>query len=152
METIALKQSKGLEFESFIMDWFAENKKINLSHYTTKKEQFLKGENRQGIEIKNDQTFYKTGNLFISVERQYDYKTFPSGIFKDQSWLYIIGNNDCFYIFSTKQLRQLYNSGEFKLFNGFRTPKGGTDRGFLLNKKLADKYCIESITNQIKLF
>ena len=51
------KQSKGLKFESFIMDWFAENHKINLSHYTTYDEQIHKGENRQGIEIKNDQMF-----------------------------------------------------------------------------------------------
>ena len=74
------KQSKGLQYESFIMDWFAENKRINLSHYTTTQEQFLKGENRQGIEIKNDQMFAKTGNLFISVERDYGYTKYPSGI------------------------------------------------------------------------
>ncbi|MGB0369263.1 MAG: hypothetical protein ACPGD8_07640, partial [Flavobacteriales bacterium] len=35
-------------------------------------------------EIKNDQTFKKTGNLYISVERRYEHATYPSGIFKDQ--------------------------------------------------------------------
>ena len=102
------KQNKGLKFESFIMDWFAKEKNINLSHYTTYEEQIHKGENRQGIEIKNDQIFKNSGNLFISVERDYGYTTHPSGIFKDQSWLYVIGDKDCFYIFSTKQLRQIY--------------------------------------------
>ncbi len=146
------KQNNGLKFESFIMDWFAKEKNINLSHYTTYEEQIHKGENRQGIEIKNDQMFKKTGNLFISVEREYDYTTHPSGIFKNQSWLYVIGDKDCFYIFSTKQLRQIYNGNKPKLYNGFKTPKGGTEKGFLLNTKMADKFCIEKISNQTKLF
>lgn len=147
-----IKQNNGLKFESFIYDWFTKEKNINLSHYTTKEEQYLKGENRQGVEIKNDQMFKKTGNLFISVEREYNYTTHPSGIFKDQSWLYVIGDKDCFYIFSTKQLRQIYQGNKFKLYNGFKTPKGGTEKGFLLNKKMADRFCIEKISNQTKLF
>jgi len=145
------KQNKGLKFESYIIDWLANEKNINLSHYTTYEEQIHKGENRQGIEIKNDQMFSKTGNLFISVERVYDYTTHPSGIFKNQSWLYVIGDKDCFYIFSTKQLRQIYQGNKPKLYNGFKTPKGGTEKGFLLNKKMADKFCIEKISKQIKL-
>ena len=102
------KQSKGLKFESFIMDWFAENHKINLSHYTTYDEQIHKGENRQGIEIKNDQMFKNTGNLFISVERDYCYMKHPSGIYKYQRLLYVIGDIDCFYIFAVKHLKQVY--------------------------------------------
>jgi hypothetical protein len=147
-----IKQKNGLQFESYIMDWFAKQKNINLSHYTTYQEQIHKGENRQGVEIKNDQMFKKTGNLFISVQRDYGYTKHPSGIFKEQSWLYVIGDNDCFYIFSTKQLKQIYNIKKPKLFNGFKTEKGGTENGFLLSKKMADKYCIEKINNQTKLF
>ena len=56
METTK-KQQEGLEFESYVMDWFCSQKNINLSHYTLLKEQINKGENRQGIEIKNDQRF-----------------------------------------------------------------------------------------------
>ena len=59
------KQQNGLNFESYIMDWFAKEKNINLSHYTTYQEQIDKGENRQGFEIKNDQMFKKTGNVSI---------------------------------------------------------------------------------------
>jgi hypothetical protein len=146
------KQNKGLKFESFIMDWFIKNKSISLSHYTTKEEQYLKGENRQGIEIKNDLRFKDTGNLFISVQRKYNNRTYDSGIFKKQSWLYVIGDKDCFYIFSTKQLRQIYNGNKPKLFTGFTTPAGGTEKGFLLSQKMADKFCVEKITNQTKLF
>jgi len=146
------KQNKGLKFESFIMDWFAKEKNINLSHYTTYEEQIHKGENRQGIEIKNDQIFKNSGNLFISVERDYGYTTHPSGIFKDQSWLYVIGDKDCFYIFSTKQLRQIYYGKNPKLISGFKTAKGGTEKGFLLSKAKADKFCIEKVSTQTKLF
>tara|TARA_R110002153_G_scaffold55528_2_gene154102 strand:- start:2100 stop:2558 length:459 start_codon:yes stop_codon:yes gene_type:complete len=152
MEQLTKKQSKGLEYESFIMDWFCENKKINLSHYTTTNEQFFKGENRQGVEIKNDQKFAETGNLFISVERDYGYKKYPSGIYKDQSWLYVIGNKEIFYIFATKHLKQYYEKHTPNLFNGFVSNKNGTDKGFLLNTKLADRICIQKITKQTKLF
>jgi len=151
MDTIT-KHKKGLEFESFIMDWFCNQKNINLSHYTLLKEQFEKGENRQGIEIKNDQKFSETGNLFISVERDYGYKKYPSGIYKEQSWLYVIGNKTEFYIFSTKQLKQYYEENKPALFNGFKTEKNGIEKGFLLNKKQADQICIEKITPQTKLF
>lgn len=146
------KQEKGFEFESFIIDWFCKEKKINLSHYTLLKEQFEKGENRQGIEIKNDQSFNVTGNLFISVERDYGYKKHESGIYKNQSWLYVIGNEDEFYIFSIKHLKQYYEFNNPKLFNGFKTLKGGIDKGFLLSKKQAERICIEKVTNQKTIF
>jgi len=151
MKTIS-KQKKGIEFESYIMDWFIKEKNISLSHYTLKEEQYHKGENRQGIEIKNDLRFKETGNLFISVERHYKYKTYESGIFKNHSWLYVIGCKDCFYIFSTKQLRQIYYNNNPKLYDGFTSIKGGVEKGFLLSKKNADKFCIEKVTNQTKLF
>jgi len=152
MDTIELKQKKGLQFESYIMDWFSENKKINLSHYTTYDEQIHKGENRQGIEIKNDQMFKRTGNLFISVSRDYGYVEYDSGICKGQSWLYVIGCNEEFYIFSTKQLIQFYKEQSPKLFNGFTSAKNGTEKGFLLSKKQAEYLCVEKITKQKTLF
>lgn len=146
------KQEKGLEFESFIMDWFANQKNINLSHYTLLKEQINKGENRQGIEIKNDQRFQETGNLFISVERDYGYTKYESGIYKNQSWLYVIGNEYEFYIFATKHLKQYYEHNKPQLFDGFKSIKNGIDKGFLLSKKQAERICIEKITKQTKLF
>lgn len=151
METTR-KQEKGFEFESYIMDWFCKQKNINLSHYTLLKEQIEKGENRQGIEIKNDQRFIETGNLFISIERDYGYKKYESGIYKNQSWLYVIGNEDEFYIFSTKHLKQYYEFNKPALFDGFKSNTNGIDRGFLLSKKQADRICIEKITKQTKLF
>lgn len=151
METTK-KQQEGLEFESYIMDWFCSQKNINLSHYTLLKEQINKGENRQGIEIKNDQRFQETGNLFISVERDYGYTKYESGIYKNQSWLYVIGNENEFYIFATKHLKQYYEHNKPQLFDGFKSIKNGIDKGFLLSKKQADRICIEKFNKQTKLF
>jgi hypothetical protein len=151
METTK-KQQEGLEFESYIMDWFCSQKNINLSHYTLLKEQINKGENRQGIEIKNDQRFQETGNLFISVERDYGYTKYESGVYKNQSWLYVIGNENEFYIFATKHLKQYYEHNKPQLFDGFKSIKNGIDKGFLLSKKQAERICIEKITKQTKLF
>ena len=151
METTK-KQQEGLEFESYIMDWFCSQKNINLSHYTLLKEQINKGENRQGIEIKNDQRFQETGNLFISVERDYGYTKYESGVYKNQSWLYVIGNENEFYIFATKHLKQYYEHNKPQLFDGFKSIKNGVEKGFLLSKKQAQRICIEKITKQTKLF
>jgi hypothetical protein len=148
----AFKKQKGLEFESYIMDWFSKEKNINLSHYTLLKEQIKKGENRQGIEIKNDQRFQETGNLFISVARDYGYVSYESGIYKNQSWLYVIGNEEEFYIFAIKHLKQYYEHNKPALFDGFKSLKNGIDKGFLLSKKQAERICIEKITKQTKLF
>ena len=151
METTQ-KQQKGLQFESYIMDWFCSQKNINLSHYTLLKEQINKGENRQGIEIKNDQRFQETGNLFISVERNYGYTKYESGVYKNQSWLYVIGNENEFYIFATKHLKQYYEHNKPQLYDGFKSVKNGVEKGFLLSKKQAERICIEKITKQTKLF
>ena len=151
METTK-KLQEGLEFESYVMDWFCSQKNINLSHYTLLKEQINKGENRQGIEIKNDQRFQETGNLFISVERDYGYTKYESGVYKNQSWLYVIGNENEFYIFATKHLKQYYEHNKPQLFDGFKSIKNGIDKGFLLSKKQAERICIEKITKQTKLF
>ena len=150
--TTTNKQAKGLEFESYIMDWFSNEKRINLSHYTLLNEQIYKGENRQGIEIKNDQRFKETGNLFISIARDYGYIKYESGIYKDQSWLYVIGCEDEFYVFSIKHLKQYYEHNKPRLFDGFTSSKNGIEKGFLLSKKQAERICIEKITKQTKLF
>ena len=151
------QQSDAEKFEAFVYDWFQENRNFSISHYHTKEEQFEKGENRQGVEIKNDQKSMETGNLFISVKREYYWQDYPSGIMKlykgrPQSWLYVIGYKEQFFIFSTKQLIEYYEENKPKLFKGFTTDKEGTDYGFLLSKKQAEKMCIQKVCNQLKLF
>ena len=142
---------RAKEFESHVIDYFLNNKAISISHYTLLDEQIHKGENRQGIEIKNDQSFEKYGNLYISVKRVYSYQEHTSGLYKNQHWLYVIGIKHSFWIFSTKLLRQYYEQNKPELKRGFTSPKGGTEYGFILNKAQADELCVEKYDNQLKL-
>ena len=146
------KEIRAKEFESYIMNWYLKEHSISLSHFTTLKEQIHIGENRQGIEIKNDQKLSTTGNIYISVKRVYDYgKEYPSGIFKNQSWLYVIGDYNMHWVFSIKHLKQYYTSANPKLIKGFKTLKDGQEYGFLLNAKNADYICTEKYSKQTVL-
>tara|TARA_A100000171_G_C2134453_1_gene149117 strand:- start:2761 stop:3231 length:471 start_codon:yes stop_codon:yes gene_type:complete len=131
------KLKKGISFESYIADWFQREKGISLSTYHAHNEQ-RKGENRQGIEIKNDQCFNSTGNLFISVKRIYGTLHLNWGVFKqDNTWLYVIGDKSKHWIFLRKTLQTYYKVKQPKLKKA--AIKGGTELGFLLTLKQADK-------------
>jgi len=128
---------KGLEYQDFIME---ELYKIGLPliTYTSSKYQIEKGENKLGVEIKFDDIYKKTGNLYIEVEeRSKQNKQYvKSGIFrKDNTWLYVIGNYETAYIFFKNQLQIL--SKHVKIIE---IPKK-TSKGFLMDKKLIIKYC-----------
>lgn len=151
----ANKQQRASQYESYIMDWFYNVKAINLSHYHLKEEQIHKGENRQGIEIKNDQSLKKTGNVFISTKRMYNYNgkvvEHLSGIYKDQSWMYVIGDKCEHWVFSTKLLKQYFEKYNPELKSGFVSEKKGTEWGFLLSREQADKICIDKYKAQQEL-
>jgi len=149
------KQLQANEFEEKVYDYFNDNHSIPLSHYVSKSGQFTRGENRQGFEIKNDQMYNSTGNLYISVERRYSGgKTYPSGIFRDtktKQLFYIIGDVNNFWVIATKHLQQYYKENELKLYPGFRTETGGQEMGFLLSTKKADRLCVAKYSNQTQL-
>ena len=94
-----------------------------------------------GAEIKRDGNFRKTGNLYIeTAEKSHpDNKNYvPSGIFrKDNSWLFVIGDEETLYIFATKYLQRL--SDRYK--EVIKT----TSIGRLMPIAEAEKYCIRKI-------
>ncbi len=149
------KQQKGLQFEAYVYQNLKKYWGITLTHCKTKQEQYTIGENYEGWEIKNDQTFKKTGNLYISVERRYEHATYPSGIFKDQKVkqrFYVIGDHNKCYVFSTKLLQQYYYKNKPKLKPGFTTKNQGTEYGFLLNTEQAERLTLGYLCNEINLF
>jgi hypothetical protein len=109
--------------------------------YASRRHQKEHGENMLGAEIKRDGRFRETGNLYIETEE----KAFPdaarwvpSGIHRrDNSWLFVIGDEHTIYIFATKYLRMLEPRYEKK--------EKTTSRGFVLPVDEADKYCIRKI-------
>jgi len=136
------KLQAGLEFQDYVTNRLLDVLGVPLSTYQSKEWQ-KKGENRQGIEIKFDDKFEETGNLYIeTAEKTHpDNAVFiPSGIRRaDNAWLYIIGNYKTLYIFGKSFLSQLWRTGKY--------PEVGnaTSRGFLLNQEAAEKYCIKKI-------
>ena len=151
-QTTEQKFKRGITFESYLSDWFQKEKGISLSTYHAEKEQQI-GENRQGIEIKNDQLYKETGNLFISVKREYPgYNgslTIDWGAFKkDNTWLYVIGDKSKHWVFLRKTLQRYYTIKQPELKRSII--KNGFEFGFLLPCNEADKIG-EYYTNQLKL-
>lgn len=131
------KLKQGLYYQDFVIEQLYKIG-LPLISYSSKEFQNLIGENKAGIEIKNDNNYQKTGNLYIETAEKSDENkiTFwPSGIYRnDNTWLYLIGDIKRIFILSKKQLilldkKQKYKKVEIK-----------TSRGFLLPVIDAEKY------------
>lgn len=126
-------------FQDYCANIFLTQLGIAVTNYKSKEYQFARGENVQGIEIKYDKLFHKTGNIYIEVQEKSDPNNsdyVDSGIYRlDNSWLYAIGDYKTIYIFAKTLLSLLHKSNKFKVAT---TP---TSIGFLLPLEDADKYC-----------
>jgi hypothetical protein len=136
------KLNQGLEYQDFISDIFYENGIIIVA-YSSKCYQNERGENRIGIEIKNDAQFEKTGNIYIEIAEKSNPKNesyVMSGIYRnDNSWLYAIGNYKIIFIFGKETLKILHKLSRYK---EVKTP---TSKGFLIPNKDAKKYALKII-------
>jgi hypothetical protein len=133
---------KGLHFQDFVVE---ELYKIGLPiiSYSSKEFQNMIGENKAGIEIKLDQNFRKTGNIYIEYAEKSKAENnnyIDSGVLRnDNTWLYLIGDYETIYIFSKKQLLILKDTSKVR---HVQTP---TSKGYLLSLNLVEKYCIKVI-------
>lgn len=134
------KLQQGLEFQDIVTRELYK-RGIVVVGYSSRRFQNSEGENMLGAEIKRDGYFQSTGNLYIEVAE----KSHPnnpayiaSGVMrKDNSWLFVIGDEKTIWIFATTYLRRLVRRWEKK-----RTP---TSIGYLCPLSEADKYCIRKI-------
>ena len=114
---------------------------LYLQPFTSKKYQYNKGESFQGWEVKLDNRFTDTGRLSIEVAEKTKADNsdwIPSGIYRhDNTWLYIQGNYEYFYIFSKKLLVRLHKSGKHQEDESY-----GTIKKFYLPIDDANNYCI----------
>lgn len=137
---------KGLEFQDYVCKVLIKKLGIPLSSLSSEKYQYSVGENMQGFEIKFDDKFKTTNNIYIETKE----KSHPdnvnyvnSGIYRDDNtWIYIIGNYETLYVFSKKHLVLMHQSKKFK------EVKTKTSIGFLIGKKDAIKYSIKIIENE----
>jgi len=142
------KLEQGLFYQDFVMEQFYKIG-IPLISYSSKEYQNMIGENKAGIEIKNDTRFPETGNIYIEVaeKSKAENKTFiPSGIFRnDNTWLYVIGDMKRIFIFSKKQLQIFYETKKFK------EVEISTSKGFLIPVLEAERiYALKIIEIQEK--
>lgn len=134
---------KGLEYQDFVTDVLINELGIALSSYGSTKYQYTKGENKQGFEIKFDDKYKTTNNLYIETEEKNNKLNLyfvASGIFRnDNTWLFVIGNYEEIFIFSKKHLKLMFASKKF------RSVETETSKGFLIDKINAENYCIKKI-------
>lgn len=134
------KLEQGLEFQDIVTKELYQ-RGIVIVGYSSRRFQNQEGENMLGAEIKRDGKFRETGNLYIETSEKShpDNPNFiPSGIHrKDNSWLFVIGDEKTFYIFSTKYLLLLEPR--------YKTVNKPTSNGFLLPLEEAEKYCIRKV-------
>jgi hypothetical protein len=138
----AKKLEQGLEFQDVVTQALYQ-RGIVVVGYASRKWQNQKGENMLGAEIKRDDNFRKTGNLYIECAEKAN-PTNPayvtSGVFrKDNSWLFVIGDEQTIYIFPTIYLRKLC------MGRGYRQVQTPTSKGYLMPLAEAEKYCIRKI-------
>lgn len=129
------KLKEGLEFQDYVAVKLAK-KGFAVTSFSSKKYQIEKGENLQGFEIKNDQKFRDTGNIYIETYEKSDPKNtnfVPSGIFRsDNTIFYVIGDYDGVFVCQKKILRHMSKK--------HRQVETATSKGFLFPITEAEKY------------
>lgn len=107
----------GSEFADFVCMTLAKEN-IILQNINSQKFQYETGENLQGFEIKFDGPHTRTKRCSIEIaEKSNGFNTnfINSGIYRgDNSWIYIHGNYELFFISSIKILRLLHESGKYE--------------------------------------
>lgn len=128
----------GAEFLDFVTVALAK-RGLYLQPFTSKKYQYTKGESLQGWEVKLDNRFTDTGRLSIEIAEKTNFANAAwanSGIYRnDNTWIYIQGNYQYFYIFLKKHLIGLHKSGRYEIAESH-----GTVRKFYLPLTDAEKY------------
>jgi hypothetical protein len=146
--------SIGQEYQDFIIEKLHLNTGITVATFSSKKYQFNKGETMQGFEIKYDsrstgdctynEEITATGNVGIEVaEKSNPNNTnfIPSGIYrKDNTWMYVVGNYDCAWIFAKNILKELHKSSKYKEIQTLPTMKS-----FLLPIKTATRWAARTL-------
>jgi len=99
---------------------------INITLTKTYEDQINIGESLEGYEIKFDDKYKETGNLWIEIKERTDVNKeyVNSGIYRDDnSKYYVIGNYDVIFVFLKDKLKQIEKQKN-KLENDRKTSIG----------------------------
>ena len=138
------KLNQGQEYQDFVtLELLKQG--FPLITFTSYKYQCNEGETTNGIEIKNDTLFRKTGNFFIEIKESANPLLYPltvGGIYRnDNTWLYALGDELELYFFSKKQLQKEHIEGKH-LEKSAKTNGNISSIGFLLPIKQAEEKCL----------
>lgn len=134
------KIESGLLYQDFVIDALSSLLGLHVQQYASRTYQLTVGETRQGVEIKHDEKYASTGNLWIEMAekarpRAGDYV--PSGIHRnDNAWLYVIGDYNTIFVFARTMLIELANSGRYRRIEN----RTRTSEGFLLPSAHAQRW------------
>jgi hypothetical protein len=104
---------KGLEYQYFIQDYVARRYDYTIDFFEDAYTQFLSGETRQGIEIKNDAMIAKTGNVYLEIaekKKAENESWIESGILNTKYKYFLIGDKKVFYMISRENLMKHFES------------------------------------------
>lgn len=134
------KIESGKLYQDFVVDVSWNLLGLAIVQYSSMAYQQTVGESRTGVEIKHDEKYAKTGNLWIEISekarpRPGDYA--PAGINRsDNTWLYVIGDYDTLFFFQKTLLQILHGSGKYQT----RENSTKTSWGFLLKQTEAERF------------
>lgn len=140
------KLESGHLYQDFVVDVLFRTIGLVVVQYASRAYQIAVGESRTGIEIKHDEKFATTGNLWIEIAekarpREGDYV--PAGIERsDNTWLYVIGDYNTIFAIPKAFLRRLAATGRYPI----RENGTFTSRGFLLPERDARTYAAFVLT------
>jgi len=136
------KLEEGLRFQDHITDKLYQLGIVLVTYVS--KARSLKAENKAGIEIKRDGLFRSSGNLYIeTAEKSHasNLEYVASGIYRDDgSWLYLIGDEETFWIFPKTLLQRVEQTQKYT------SVMTATSRGFLLPVDVADRLCARKVS------
>lgn len=134
------KIESGKVYQDFVVDACWNLLGLAIVQYSSATYQRTVGESKTGAEIKHDEKFAGSGNLWIEIEEKARPRPgpyAPAGIYRnDNTWLYIIGNYDHVFIFQKTLLQILHRSGKCRVIEN----NTKTSRGFLLPDSNANKW------------
>lgn len=134
------KMETAKVYQDFVVDACWNILKLAVCQYSSRLYQQEVGESLGGVEIKHDENYARTGNLYIETSEKAEPREGPyakSGIYRsDNTWLYMIGDYDTIFVFSKNLLRGLHRSKRYReVENGTKT-----STAFLLPGADGEKY------------
>ena len=133
------------QYQDFIVNVLWDRFGLVFCQYTSEYYQARVGESKNGIEVKYQKAFTRSGNLWIEVEQKMhpdNHQYRAASIYNDDNaWLFVTGDYATVMIFAKKTLQLLYESKKFEVSENNQK----TSRGFLLHPKHWRRYAAKII-------